>query len=979
MVEVHRLGTYLPASGFRLPEDPFESRRLREKHHHVPRVFDLQLQDGRGNKIVCTLSPQLNYMVYQGLLAPGAVIVVLKVQRHWDDTKNPPVHITLLLEVQVVPHLSHHNTQLSLSCRNTIVGPCEASPCQYRLPAWSRFSLEKAADYYCRLDVADWARREGTPITLEELFGERKTEFDRCSCTDHLSMEASLLMAQKASSLRSVLELNSNIVEGPLIGRVAFITPLRDFQQPGEAKAFPLTATFFIADNTLPDDVVAVTLWNTMVLKHYYTLSVGQMVSIRNASIKRVSIKEKRNDLPDARFELSLNERNPGGKLEILEEPPLDEQGQGILPLNSNTCPLISPEWILNSFSVRSVLNKFEKACLPGVVVWASPLMVSPTKDWYYDVHVFRWLVVADFSDQLLTPVRFEANSDGFTLERVKAGRVIVFHHIMAHNHPLSSQHLPSEHSSFCVSTPLSQILLEENLPEMEEVDKLASWVSDSQSIIHLYLQDFSLLQQNCLCAWLACRGSLTVASPDEVMDLAAHLATVDLFQRPVGLCESLHQNILLWKRGLSEDTTARKGGSGSARASRGGQASEPSPEMSTSQNADSLLEEVPVFSQQPPREGDADSEVEDKGKDHAVPTLEINASPEACGYQISSYLLKSCSLTQHQLVLGTVDVSPFSHLLDREHVTRLSPGMCVSRVVQGVIVDLDWVFSEQEASMMAHDIIHQSFEEWECRVPGALLGTKVTIQGLNPGREVDLFIPMWAPFCRRRMQGQPVLECRPESASRRARKGKKEERYVLSVSWSDDRIEGLQERPLIGALYAMLQAVLMEPNLLDMTDLVKDFLEDVAETEKSEGGGGASSSSSPKGGLKRNGALPDSLLFSPVVSRLRSRGKNSAAPASSSHKEEEAEPQSSSEVEDDTIRLPADWRWAMKLRLEILERLKGESGERPLLFGIDTLCTRWSAEREAPDTHHLLTHIFFPHDEGLRGEPGMTSGNFSA
>ena len=78
-------------------------------------------------------------------------IVVLKVQRHWDDTKNPPVHITLLLEVQVVPHLSHHNTQLSLSCRNTIVGPCEASPCQYRLPAWSRFSLEKAADYYCRL------------------------------------------------------------------------------------------------------------------------------------------------------------------------------------------------------------------------------------------------------------------------------------------------------------------------------------------------------------------------------------------------------------------------------------------------------------------------------------------------------------------------------------------------------------------------------------------------------------------------------------------------------------------------------------------------------------------------------------------------------------------------------------------------------------------------------------------------------------
>mgnify|MGYP007078462302 CR=1 FL=1 len=71
--------------------------------------------------------------------------------------------------------------------------------------------------------------------------------------------------------------LISNIVEGPLIGRVAFITPLRDFQQPGEAKAFPLTATFFIGErraHVLTTEVPCV-FWQLWTLQsHFFSFAL---------------------------------------------------------------------------------------------------------------------------------------------------------------------------------------------------------------------------------------------------------------------------------------------------------------------------------------------------------------------------------------------------------------------------------------------------------------------------------------------------------------------------------------------------------------------------------------------------------------------------------------------------------------------------------------------------------------------------------
>eukprot|EP00047_Mylnosiga_fluctuans_P006873 m.249705 g.249705 ORF g.249705 m.249705 type:complete len:711 (+) comp16266_c0_seq1:1075-3207(+) len=411
--------------------------------------FDVVLSDGvLQSKFL--LAPRLNKLVFQNTLRAHRLVKVLKFYSHCDESsfKQHPVFVLEDLEI-----LEQTPATLLLRKKNVQLKWADKDSEEWHPSAGARgFYVDLHADGYLPEDPSWTPHKE--ELTLSD-------EGAAAAIASH--MELSDLIAN----------YKTLAVPPRILGRVVSKTQVFFFNTQ-DSKAFPFYAYVIIDDGT---EQAAVVLWYSACRDFYTSITPGDVISIEGYKAK-TSTTFSREHAPDARIEISVNSRNPEGKIRIL--PPVAAAQVGEPSFGADS-PMLSIK------AIRA-LDIDGAAChFAGVVAAIGRVEVSRYKRNFFR---YRWIELIDeTSPSRPLLVKVYAGSDARKLDQITAGDLIALHNLRARLFVSNSKvpklrYLMTTKSSWFVSDEISAQALKD-LPESERLAAVRTWAVLQQESIH--------------------------------------------------------------------------------------------------------------------------------------------------------------------------------------------------------------------------------------------------------------------------------------------------------------------------------------------------------------------------------------------------------------------------------------------------------------------------------------------------------------
>lgn len=250
-------------------------------------IFDV-IVSGMSNKMKCLLHPNLNNLVYRGLIATKSFILVKDFDIHYKDTDLMPEKIMILKNIEVLEFQFSGNTQpnrIKVLKNNRKQLPLTTSR-NYYLPFYNN----------------------------EDFYGTNWKEVKR-----HPLKKVARNDVKSAINIQD-LARSGGTARNPVCGTVIAKSKLKHFGKTNDKKGkYPYTFCMEIEQNGW---TCCVSFWNNTCLSYFRRINVGDHVLVRNYRYKK-RYTQRTNTVykgEDSNVELSINPTNPEGTIESLQE-----------------------------------------------------------------------------------------------------------------------------------------------------------------------------------------------------------------------------------------------------------------------------------------------------------------------------------------------------------------------------------------------------------------------------------------------------------------------------------------------------------------------------------------------------------------------------------------------------------------------------------------------------------------------------------
>ena len=189
-----------------------------------------------------------------------------------------------------------------------------------------------------------------------------------------------------------------------VVARVIAKGRLVHFGRPSQAAACPLMFELLLLDAT---GSVKAAVWNSLVLRCYAQLQVGQVVAIAGFKL--------RGHVDRDEVELMINPTNPEGSISIVDK----EQYDALDP------PVPGVPITLTRPSAAREVADGQHVDVCGVCVWAGGLMRELSKD-RAQFHCFRYVLLGDEESDAALPVKLYSNSQDARVCALQPGQPLL-------------------------------------------------------------------------------------------------------------------------------------------------------------------------------------------------------------------------------------------------------------------------------------------------------------------------------------------------------------------------------------------------------------------------------------------------------------------------------------------------------------------------------------------------------------------------
>ncbi|ORY04101.1 hypothetical protein K493DRAFT_60962 [Basidiobolus meristosporus CBS 931.73] len=351
-------------------------------------IFDMVVSDA-AHKLKVVLSPELNYLIYQGLICEKAVIEIQDCTLRFRETDLSATEIIILTKVNILDY--QVSKYYKKKGREDIKYLVEAS--NEFLPLTSR-----RCSYLTPLGDDDFLRDDHRWVKQD------------------LSMNNDFRLDHAGVSLADILKglEKSYTYRPPIVGRIMKKSTVAYYGKPEDVKAsYPFQFTISIADDTAS---VSVVFWNSSCLKYYQSLAVNQIVQITGYKVRRAY------EGNASKIELSINPKNPTGVIESLQDNNFEGWSQEEI---FSRYPLQIPNIL--SFSTLPQLPDEAEVDIVGCVVYVGRLEAEKRTPHGYSE--FRWIKLLDRTENQEVILKMYACSQLKALQRVEVGSVLLCTH----------------------------------------------------------------------------------------------------------------------------------------------------------------------------------------------------------------------------------------------------------------------------------------------------------------------------------------------------------------------------------------------------------------------------------------------------------------------------------------------------------------------------------------------------------------------